>query len=188
MYFLFSSYFYCLCVLVSVYWKLMSLKQIIVCTSILGIKALSDSDNRSFRWEFVQRQRQIIFSKILHTGIRWVAERYNSDNVLCSTNRYFIVLHTGIVWDADSFSFCWLICCHSSDAECVIDSSSQTSDVIGVHCWIYVVFSSVHWILKKSLFPPGSFHVRNTDDVVMLFAVRFLITSGSVWERKVNDM
>ncbi len=46
-------------------------------------------------------------------------------------NRYFIVLHTGIVWDADSFSFCWCICCHSSDAECVIDSSSQISDVIG---------------------------------------------------------
>ncbi len=46
-------------------------------------------------------------------------------------NMYFISLHTGKLWDADSFSLCWLICCHSSDAECVIDSSIQTSDVIG---------------------------------------------------------
>ncbi len=39
--------------------------------------------------------------------------------------------HTSIFWDNHWFSFCWCICCHSSDAECVIDSSNQTSDVIG---------------------------------------------------------
>ncbi len=57
-------------------------------------------------------------------------------------NRYFIVLHTGIFWDADSFSFCWFICCHSSDAECVIDSSSQTSDVIlcVIGCYMVICF------------------------------------------------
>ncbi len=46
MYFLFSSYFYCLCVVVdSVNWKLMTLKKIpcIHTQAYLAIKALSDS-------------------------------------------------------------------------------------------------------------------------------------------------
>ncbi len=45
MYFLFSSYFYCLFVIVfSVNMKLMTNK-FLVCASTLGNKALSDSDN-----------------------------------------------------------------------------------------------------------------------------------------------
>ncbi len=55
-------------------------------------------------------------------------------------NRYFIILHTGIVWHAESVAFCWLICCHSSDAECVIDSSIQTSDVIGTVSSSFICF------------------------------------------------
>ncbi len=53
MYFLFSSYFYCLCVVVvSVNWKFMTLKQI-HCMCKLGNKALSDSDSDDILEDFI---------------------------------------------------------------------------------------------------------------------------------------
>ncbi len=102
-------------------------------------------------------------------------------------NMYFISLHTGKLWDADSFSFCWLICCHSSDAECVIDSSIQTSDVIGSvrsFCCICIIFLISPLEFKErsisSWFNPSQKHRWGCD----LDTLRFLITSGSVYRRK----
>ncbi len=43
-------------------------------------------------WVFdgnMYKNKDKLYSKILHTGILWVAERYHSDNVLCSTKQIF---------------------------------------------------------------------------------------------------
>ncbi len=97
-----------------------------------------------------------VSEKNRHLGIKiWILKTYcGKDLYICKASaikyefpareigKLLSGKHTSIFWENHWFSFCWFICCNSSDVECVIDSSSQTSDVIlcVIGCYMVICF------------------------------------------------